>query len=125
MLLCVAGTALTARAQKVTLNFRNAKLEQVFGRITEQTGYTFYYARPTVNPDKVVSIAVEDVDVRAALKRLLWISSRSSSWPTTRSRSRSATARFTFPPPGRVPPRRSPLRASSGMPRASPSSGPR
>ena len=45
MLLCVAGTALTARAQKVTLNFRNAKLEQVFGRITEQTGYTFYYAR--------------------------------------------------------------------------------
>ena len=42
MLLCVAGTALTVRAQKVTLNFRNAKLEQVFGRITEQTGYTFY-----------------------------------------------------------------------------------
>ena len=41
MLLCVAGTALTVRAQKVTLNFRNAKLEQVFGRITEQTGYTF------------------------------------------------------------------------------------
>ena len=34
MLLCVAGTALTVRAQKVTLNFRNAKLEQVFGRIT-------------------------------------------------------------------------------------------
>ena len=71
MLLCVAGTALTVRAQKVTLNFRNAKLEQVFGRITEQTGYTFYYARPTVNPDKVVSIAVADVDVRAALKQLL------------------------------------------------------
>lgn len=71
MLLCVAGMALTARAQKVTLNFRNAKLEQVFGRITEQTGYTFYYARPTVNPDKVVSIAVADVDVRAALKQLL------------------------------------------------------
>ena len=101
MLLCVAGTALTARAQKVTLNFRNAKLEQVFGRITEQTGYTFYYARPTVNPDKVVSIAVADVDVRAA------------------------TARFTFPPPGRVPLCRNPLRASSGMPRASPLSGPR
>ena len=71
MLLCVAGTALTARAQKVTLNFRNAKLEQVFGRITEQTGYTFYYARPTVNPDKVVSIAVAEVDVRAALIQLL------------------------------------------------------
>ena len=113
MLLCVAGTALTARAQKVTLNFRNAKLEQVFGRITEQTGYTFYYARPTVNPDKVVSIAVADVDVRAALKQLL------------ADESRSATARFTFPPPGRVPLCRNPLRASSGMPRASPLSGPR
>ena len=71
MLLCAAGTVSTVRAQKVTLNFRNAKLEQVFGRITEQTGYTFYYARPTVNPDKIVSIAVKDVDVRAALKQLL------------------------------------------------------
>ncbi len=71
MLLCAAGTVSTVRAQKVTLNFRDAKLEQVFGRITEQTGYTFYYARPTVNPDKIVSIAVADVDVRAALKQLL------------------------------------------------------
>jgi len=71
MLLCAAGTVSTVRAQKVTLNFRDAKLEQVFGRITEQTGYTFYYARPTVNPDKIVSIAVKDVDVRAALKQLL------------------------------------------------------
>ena len=60
MLLCAAGTVSTVRAQKVTLNFRDAKLEQVFGRITEQTGYTFYYARPTVNPDKIVSIAVKD-----------------------------------------------------------------
>ena len=50
MLLCVAGTALTARAQKVTLNFRNAKLEQVFGRITEQTGYTFYYCLLYTSP---------------------------------------------------------------------------
>ena len=117
MLLCVAGTALTARAQKVTLNFRNAKLEQVFGRITEQTGYTFYYARPTVNPDKVVSIAVEDVDVRAALKRLL-------ADDKVEIEIRDGKNDLS-PPPGRVPPRRSPLRASSGMPRASPSSGPR
>ena len=116
MLLCVAGTALTARAQKVTLNFRNAKLEQVFGRITEQTGYTFYYARPTVNPDKIVSIAVEDVDVRAALKRLL---------ADDKVEIEIRDGKIYLPPPGRVPPRRSPLRASSGMPRASPSSGPR
>ena len=107
MLLCVAGTALTARAQKVTLNFRNAKLEQVFGRITEQTGYTFYYARPTVNPDKVVSIAVADVDVRAALKQLL------------------ADDKVEIEIRDRVPLCRNPLRASSGMPRASPLSGPR
>ena len=71
MLLCVAGTALTARAQKVTLNFWNAKLDQVCGRITEQTGYTFYYARPTVNPVKGVFIAVAEVDVRAARNQLL------------------------------------------------------
>ena len=101
MLLCVAGTALTARAQKVTLNFRNAKLEQVFGRITEQTGYTFYYARPTVNPDKVVSIAVADVDVRAALKQLLADDKvgltapccKSRRWATPLPKSRSATVR--------------------------------
>ena len=93
MLLCVAGTALTVRAQKVTLNFRNAKLEQVFGRITEQTGYTFYYARPTVNPDKV------EIEIR--------------------------DGKIYLSPPGRVPLCRNPLRASSGMPRASPLSGPR
>ena len=116
MLLCVAGTALTARAQKVTLNFRNAKLEQVFGRITEQTGYTFYYARPTVNPDKVVSIAVADVDVRAALKQLL---------ADDKVEIEIRDGKITFPPPGRVPLCRTPLRASSGMPRASPLSGPR
>ena len=107
MLLCVAGTALTARAQKVTLNFRNAKLEQVFGRITEQTGYTFYYARPTVNPDKVVSIAVADVDVRAALKQLL---------ADDKVEIEIRDGKIYLSPP---------LRASSGMPRASPLSGPR
>ncbi len=117
MLLCVAGTALTARAQKVTLNFRNAKLEQVFGRITEQTGYTFYYARPTVNPDKVVSIAVADVDVRAALKQLL-------ADDKVEIEIRDGKI-YLSPPPGRVPLCRNPLRASSGMPRASPLSGPR
>ena len=113
MLLCVAGTALTARAQKVTLNFRNAKLEQVFGRITEQTGYTFYYARPTVNPDKVVSIAVADVDVRAALKQLL-------ADDKVEIEIRDGKIYLS-----RVPLCRNPLRASSGMPRASPLSGPR
>lgn len=118
MLLCVAGTALTARAQKVTLNFRNAKLEQVFGRITEQTGYTFYYARPTVNPDKVVSIAVADVDVRAALKQLL-------ADDKVEIEIRDGKIYLSPPPPGRVPLCRNPLRASSGMPRASPLSGPR
>lgn len=116
MLLCVAGTALTVRAQKVTLNFRNAKLEQVFGRITEQTGYTFYYARPTVNPDKVVSIAVADVDVRAALKQLL---------ADDKVEIEIRDGKIYLPPPGRVPLCRNPLRASSGMPRASPLSGPR
>ena len=117
MLLCVAGTALTVRAQKVTLNFRNAKLEQVFGRITEQTGYTFYYARPTVNPDKVVSIAVADVDVRAALKPRL-------ADDKVEIELRAGKI-YLSPPPGRVPLCRNPLRASSGMPRASPLSGPR
>ena len=115
MLLCVAGTALTVRAQKVTLNFRNAKLEQVFGRITEQTGYTFYYARPTVNPDKVVSIAVADVDVRAALKQLL-------ADDKVEIEIRDGKIYLS---PRRVPLCRNPLRASSGMPRASPLSGPR
>ena len=102
MLLCAAGTVSTVRAQKVTLNFRDAKLEQVFGRITEQTGYTFYYARPTVNPDKIVSIAVKDVDVRAALKQLL-------------AADKVVTGRSIFPPPFscRLLPGSNPLKALS------------
>lgn len=117
MLLCVAGTALTARAQKVTLNFRNAKLEQVFGRITEQTGYTFYYARPTVNPDKVVSIAVADVDRACGAE---------TAAGGRQGRNRDPRRQdLPFPPPGRVPLCRNPLRAVVRDAAGQPLSGPR
>mgnify|MGYP006998728768 CR=1 FL=1 len=49
----------TANAQKVTLQFRQVKLAKVFDAITQQTGLTVAYSRPTVDPDRVVSIEAD------------------------------------------------------------------
>lgn len=57
-------------AQKVSLNLSQVKLEDVFTSITKQTGYTFAYTRPTVDPSEKTSIKVTDVDLNVALKEL-------------------------------------------------------
>lgn len=62
--------AIQMQAQKVTLKFSNTKLEKVFTSITEQTGYTFAYSRPVINPEKSVSIQVNDMELPQALKKL-------------------------------------------------------
>lgn len=49
-------TCLTVSAQKVTLQFRQVKLTKVFDAITQQTGLTVAYSRPTVDPDRMVTI---------------------------------------------------------------------
>ena len=61
----------TANAQKVTLQFRQVKLAKVFDAITQQTGLTVAYSRPTVDPDRVVSIEVNKEELSDVLTQLL------------------------------------------------------
>ena len=65
-----AGMTLGLSAQKVTVNLQKAKLGQVLSEITSQTGYDFAYSRPTVNPDKIVSIQSRDEDIQTTLAKL-------------------------------------------------------
>lgn len=69
MLLCWMF-AIASFAQKVTLNYQDVKLEKVFYSITEQTKVTFAYSQPIVNPNKKVSVKVENVDLLDALNVL-------------------------------------------------------
>lgn len=66
---CVV-TAFTASAQKVTINLKQVKLERVFDAITQQTGLTVAYSRPTVNPDRIVSIQTDHEELSSVLTRL-------------------------------------------------------
>lgn len=67
LLFVVLLCATTAAAQKVTLDFRHAKLEHVMSEITEQTGYQFNYSQPVVDPGKFVSISVKKAKLEQAL----------------------------------------------------------
>ena len=63
-------TCLTVSAQKVTLQFRQVKLTKVFDAITQQTGLTVAYSRPTVDPDKIVTIEAKDEELSNVLSKL-------------------------------------------------------
>ena len=63
-------TCLTVSAQKVTLQFRQVKLTKVFEAITQQIGLTVAYSRPTVNPDRIVTIEAKDEELSNVLSKL-------------------------------------------------------
>lgn len=63
-------TCLTVSAQKVTLQFRQVKLTKVFDAITQQTGLTVAYSRPTVYPDRIVTIEAKDEELSNVLSKL-------------------------------------------------------
>lgn len=70
-LLCFSlASGYSAFAQKVTINLQNVKLEKVFDAITQQTGLSVAYSRPTVNPDQNVSISATNEELSEVLKRL-------------------------------------------------------
>ena len=58
-------------AQKVTLSFKNAKLEQVFSEISKQTDYRFFYSDEVARKATPVSIDVKNVDVMDLLNELM------------------------------------------------------
>ncbi len=64
------GGALVASAQRITVNLNSVQLIKVLDSISDQTGYQFYHSRPTVNPDAIVSLNVNDMELRPALDKL-------------------------------------------------------
>ena len=63
-------TCFTVSAQKVTMQFRQVKLAKVFDAITQQTGLAVAYSRPTVNPDRIVSVEANDEELSSVLSKL-------------------------------------------------------
>ena len=70
IMVTILTTSLSMFAQKVTINLQNAKLGDVFTTITQQTGLKVAYSRPTVNPDKIVSISVSNGELTNILNDL-------------------------------------------------------
>lgn len=70
ILVILLTTSLSMFAQKVTINLQNAKLGDVFTTITQQTGLKVAYSRPTVNPDKIISISVSNEELTNILDKL-------------------------------------------------------
>lgn len=70
ILVILLTTSLSMFAQKVTINLQNAKLGDVFTTITQQTGLKVAYSRPTVNPDKIISISVSNEELTNVLDKL-------------------------------------------------------
>lgn len=66
----LATSVATVSAQQVTVRLRQVKLVQVLDEISRQTGYAFYHSRPTVDPDRIVSLDVVDTKLETALDRL-------------------------------------------------------
>ncbi|MDR0700762.1 MAG: SusC/RagA family TonB-linked outer membrane protein [Tannerella sp.] len=58
-------------AQKVTLDFRQEKLGKVLEAITKQTGKSFSYSRPVINPDEWVSISVDGEELYSVLTQII------------------------------------------------------
>jgi TonB-linked SusC/RagA family outer membrane protein len=58
-------------AQKVTLSFKNAKIEQVFTEITRQTNYRFLYSDEVVRKAALININVKNVDMGQVLDQLI------------------------------------------------------
>ena len=61
---------ISAAAQRVTIDFRQVRLEQILDEISGQTGFSFYYSQPTVDPDAIFSISVKDMELPSALDKL-------------------------------------------------------
>lgn len=60
----------TGYAQKVTLDAKNASLESVFKKITNQTGYVFFYNDQMIKRAKPVTVDLKNVSLQQALSSI-------------------------------------------------------
>lgn len=65
------GLSMSAWAQKVSLNFKNAKVETVLSSIKKQTGMNFVYSDQLLDVNRNISITMKNVELSEALDRLV------------------------------------------------------
>lgn len=70
LMLCI-GAAAHAVGNKVSLDVRNAPLENVLRSIENQTDYRFFYSKETVNVSNRVSVSARNESIRSVLDRIL------------------------------------------------------
>ena len=61
------GFSLSAWAQKVSLDYRDTKVEAVLSSIKKQTGMDMVYSDQILDTDRKVTIRVQNVELRTAL----------------------------------------------------------
>lgn len=66
----VCSTGMQVFAQQITIDLRQERLEKILDEISEQTGCSFYYSRPTVNPDELFTISAREEKLSAVLDKL-------------------------------------------------------
>lgn len=70
LMLCI-GAAAHAVGNKISLDVRNAPLENVLRSIEKQTDYRFFYSKETVNVSNRVSVSARNESIRSVLDRIL------------------------------------------------------
>lgn len=71
ILVLLCSLCFSAFAQRITIKADQVRLEQILDDISRQSGSSFYYSQPTVNPDELYSLNVDKVDLKTALDKLL------------------------------------------------------
>lgn len=65
------GVAASGWAQKVSLNFKNEKVEKVLSSIKDQTGMALVFSDQVVDVNRLVSVQVANASVEEALGKVL------------------------------------------------------
>ena len=71
LLVCFSFAYGTGKAQKVTLNLRNAKLEDAFKEISKQTNFKFLYNDAIINKATRVNVTLTNAPLKDAVAELL------------------------------------------------------
>lgn len=71
MVLAIIQVSASVKAQKVTLLERNTRIDKVFDKIREQTGYDFLFNNTILKSAKPVTIDVKNVELEEALSGIL------------------------------------------------------
>jgi len=70
LLTTILQVSANAFAQKITLSEKNVPLNQVFEKISNQTGFDFLYPTSMLNEARPVTIRMENVELNDVLKKL-------------------------------------------------------